>query len=651
MVRNQVELSGNDRRAAKKDDLILPGQKVSTKAQSSAEVAYADGTRILVEENSELSLYGVAPPPPPPGKKAKRGVVKPGATTLLRGEVLLSVPALAAAPAPVAKGGKPAKAPKKAPAAKPAVTATVATPVGKVIAAPGSQVRISVEPTGVTRVAIYAGQAQLQGKGKPTVLAAGTGNRIENAKVPPTPGQPLPTAPQVASVQQLSFSSGEPVEVRGTFKSAAGAAPATALRVQVARDAGFVNLVSDVRVAGTETRLMPQPVAPGDYYVRVSAIDAQGVEGLAGPPTRVRVARVSALPGGNGKRAAVSVEGKDLYCSIDGAPLSPVLEPLPLTPARSHLLRCATTPDNPRPEETAEQRLSAVQSGPLVARLEPGAVSFSQPDPKLQVAATGQRQVTLVLSDAAGAPMSGATVLAEGVGGVQVSAVRESSTPGSYVATVTWPAGQRGHSLRYVINDTETFEGQLPDALPPSPAEPAKGDETHASNEQQPGKRFAFEMGLFPGAGLDTSRLSFNVGGGLEFGGRIRLPYGALAFALRPQYEYYTPSPGVSHVINAGLPITYRIRKNLDADIVPYIGVLPQFIADFSYLTRDGVRVTDGEWRTGFGIGGLIGTEFRIKHGAVFIEGGYRYVLLRSAPDYLPSLNSIFANLGFRFTF
>lgn len=655
-ARNQVEVIGTDRRAAKKDDTVFPGQKVTTQAKSSAEVGYADGTRVIVSENSELSLYGVAPPPPPPGKKGKPPVFKPGTTTLLKGEVILIVPAPVAAPAqevpaPAGKGKAKAKAPKKPAAPKPAITATIATPAGKVIVSPGSEVRISVEQTGVTRVAVYNGQAQLAGKGKPIVLAANTGGRIENAKTAPKPGAPLPAAPIISGVQQLSFSAGEPVDVRGSYGAAPGSAAPAGWHVQVARDSAFDTLTSDVRVAGTETRLLPQKVEPGDYYVRVSAVDATGSEGPMSVATRVRVARVSVLPGGEGKRAQVAIEGKDLYCSLDGAPLSPVLEPLPLTPAREHLVRCATVSSNARPEQTVEKRVSAAQSGPLVSRLEPGAVSFTQPDPKAQIAATGTRQVTLVLADAAGTPLTGATVRVESVGGAQVSGVKESQTPGSYVATVTWTAGQTGHSLRYTVNEVETYEGRLPDAVPPPPAEPNKDE-----NEKPQPKRFAFELGLFPTAGVDTTRFTFNIGGGLDIGGRIRLPYGALAFALRPQYEFHPASPALAHVIAAGLPITYRIRKNVDESIVPYIGVLPQFIAVNANLTNNGVIVDDPStsgWRTAFGIGGLIGTEFRIKRGAVFVEGGYRYAIRFGdpAPAYVPSLNTLFANLGFRVGF
>jgi hypothetical protein len=86
---------------------------------------------------------------------------------------------------------------------------------------------------------------------------------------------------------------------------------------------------------------------------------------------------------------------------------------------------------------------------------------------------------------------------------------------------------------------------------------------------------------------------------------------------------------------------------------VPYIGVLPQFLAHYDFLAKDGVQVSDGSWQRAFALGGLLGTEFRVKRGAVFVEGGYRQVLYRSADtlDSFPTLNGLFANLGFRLTF
>ena len=646
-VRNQVELSTPERHAAKSDEIVSPGQVLSTQAQSAADVTFADGTRAQLGENSELSMYGVATalPAPKKGKPAKPAPFKPGTTTLLRGELTLTTPAQAAAPPPPApaKGGKPVKVAKPT-APKIPATAVVATPVGRITASPSSTVRISVEPTGLTRVAVLGGTAQLQGPGKakPIQLASGSGTRADNAKTPPKPAQPLPAPPVISGLQQLSFTSGDPVSVPGTFAAAPGGAAVSGWHLQVARDAAFDKVLTDARVTSSESKVLAQPAAAGDYYIRISAVNADGLEGQASAPVRVRVARVTVLSGSEGRRASVAVEGKDLFCGLDGGPLSAVADPLPLSPAREHTLRCATVAQNARPEESAQQVISATQSGPLVSRVEPGAVSFTQTE--------GQRQVTLVLSDAAGTPVTGANVTAEGTGGLQVSPVRETATPGSYLSTVKWTAGQTGQGVRYRINDVETYESKLPDAKPAAAVEQAKAEsETPPSSEG--GKRVAFELAAMPVAAIDVQRVVFGVGGALDIGARIRLPYGALAFALRPQYEFYQGAPAVSHLVGGGLPITFRIRKDVDADLVPYIGVLPQFVADYSFLSRDGVRISEGEWRIGFGIGGLAGTEFRFNHGAVFVEGGYRHMLLRSAPDTYPTFNSIFANAGIRLTF
>lgn len=646
-VRSQAALSGPTPHPAKVDEVVSPGHVLSTQAQSAAELSFADGTRAQLGENSELSLYGVAPPLPAPlkGKPVKPAPFRPGTTTLLRGELTLTTPAPPAAPAkvaPPAKGAKPAPVVKPA-AAKTPVTALLATPMGKVTAAPNSTVRVSVEPTGVTRVAVYGGSAQLlaPGKAKPVAISAGSGLRIDSVKAPAKPVQPLPAAPSVAGVQQLSFSTGEPVAVAGTFAAAAGTAAPAGFRMQVARDAGFEKIVTDTRLPGSESKLVPQPVAAGDSYIRVSALSTDGLEGPASAPVRVRVARVTVVPGSEGRRAAVSIEGKDLFCSLDGGPMSAVADPLPLSPARDHSLQCATVAQNPRPEESAQLAISAAQSGPLSARVEPGAVTFN--------ATEGQRPVTLVLSDAVGTPVTGATVTAQGQGGLQVSDVRETATPGSYLATVKWPAGQTGHSLQYRINDVETYESRLPDAQPAQPAAQAAAKEDTPAGPSA--KRVAFEIAAMPVTAIDTERLVFGVGGALDLGVRVRLGYGALAVALRPQYEFYQSAPSVTHAVGAGLPITFRIRKDVDADLVPYIGVLPQIVADYSFLAQDGMRRSDGEWRVGFGLGGFGGSEFRFKYGAVFVEAGYRHMLLRSVPETLPSLNSIFANVGLRLTF
>lgn len=643
VVRSQAEIVTGTRVVAQVGDVLLPGQRLTTQAQSGADLKYADGTKVSLMENSDLSLYGVAPPPPAPGKKPK--AFKPGTTTLKSGELLITVPS----PPPPAQV-QAAPVVKKPVAAKPSPSTIIATPVGKVTVAQGSMARVTVEPTGVTRVAVYSGSAQLAplGKGKPVTLAAGTASRVDSAKSGVAPAKPLPGSPVVKGVQQMLFSTGEAVSVAGSYEAPTGATDISATRVQLADDVGFDRMVSDVRVTGTTGPLVTQQLSPGDHYVRLSALTKDGMEGPMTAPIKIRVARVSLAPGGDGKPATVTVTGKHFVCGLDDGVLSAatVGVPLSLMPAREHVVRCALTAEASRAEEKAEYKLSAAQSGPLISRLEPGAVTYSPTE--------GQRPLTLVLQDAAGVPVTGARVKAEGRGGVQLGDVVETTTPGSYTTTARWPLTSLvGHSVHYSANDVDAFDGRLPDVMAPDATAVNKGGDAEgsATDDGKSKKRFQLELGAFPLTMIDTQSLVFAIGGGLEIGGRVRLPYGALAFALRPQYEYFGSNPARTHVVAVGVPITYRMRKDIDAPLVPYVGILPQFIADNSALTRDGVQLGDAAWRTGFGVGALLGNEFRFKHGAVFLEGGYRHVLLRSAPVEIPSLSGIFVNLGYRATF
>ena len=52
-----------------------------------------------------------------------------------------------------------------------------------------------------------------------------------------------------------------------------------------------------------------------------------------------------------------------------------------------------------------------------------------------------------------------------------------------------------------------------------------------------------------------------------------------------------------------------------------------------------------------FAIGGLLGVELRLRRGAMFVEGGYRYVVNGPDNQDFASLSGVFANLGYRLNF
>lgn len=637
---HQVEaVSSMDRHGARKDEVLWPGTRVDSALGSGAEVGFADGTRIFVGENTSFSVFGVPPPSPAKGP-AKKFV--PGSNTITVGEITVVVPAAPAvlgAVAPVA-GKKPVKAAKPAPVKIPR-TATIVTPVGKVTVNPGSAARITVEPkTGATRVSLYDGAAALAGKGKTITLAANQSSTIASVTAPPSVAAALPVAPVLKDVPGLVLTTGGPVEVKGSYAAGAGPAPA-GWHVQVAQDGSFETVIKEGRVAVSETRAMTSAVGPGDYHVRVSAVSTEGSVGPWSQPAHVQVARVTLWPGGDGKRAAVQVDGKGVFCGLDGTDLQAVGQPIPLQPAKEHTLRCATSASGAQPKDTTEFKVSATQSGPVVAKLDVGTPSFTLQE--------GQREVRLQITDAAGSPITGATVTAEGTGGARPDAVRELPGTGTYVTTAHWLPGKTGLGLRYTINGVEHYESALPDALPTTDKPKQKGDDE--AGEKAPVKAFAVELGLMPVVQIDIPRGVFGIGGALEIGGRLKLPYGAFAFSLRPQYEYFAPAPGASHIVGGGLLLAYRFRS-LDAPWAPYIGVLPQFLAEYSFLARDGVQVQDGSWMSQFGIGGLLGAEIRLRRGSVFVEAGYRYMVWgRQERDEYATLNGAFGTVGYRVNF
>jgi hypothetical protein len=87
----------------------------------------------------------------------------------------------------------------------------------------------------------------------------------------------LPPAPAAATAQ----TDDDGVTLRWASRAHA------AYRIQVARDAAFTQVLHDERV-GEPQWLLRKP-APGNYFVRIQAIDADGFAGPFGQPQRVDV--------------------------------------------------------------------------------------------------------------------------------------------------------------------------------------------------------------------------------------------------------------------------------------------------------------------------------------------------------------------------
>ncbi len=227
--------------------------------------------------------------------------------------------------------------------------------------------------------------------------------------------------------------------------------------VEVARDARFNELIADVRGDAARSRVEIPDVDPGTYFMRVSAVDADGFQGPPSEVVSTSVARASsAVDAGGARRVTVS---QGLFCSLDGAPLAPVSDAaIEVERRHQHTLRCALDAAG---EGAVERVFEALRVGPL--RLD---ASLSTSDATQRTASARVRVL-----DASGAPVpreglrveSGdSAVLAGDLTPVQGSA-------GDYDVALQWARATRVVTLRATFED-EHAEAAL--ALPEEPAAP-----------------------------------------------------------------------------------------------------------------------------------------------------------------------------------
>jgi hypothetical protein len=195
------------------------------------------------------------------------------------------------------------------PMTEPGSSFEVRTPL-TVAAVRGTEFRVSFDPAaGMATTAVEDGRVAFAGAAtaRPTgttpppqpeqLIQPGFGARADGSgpqgAVPLLPGPRLvaPDAPQTG--ETLAF----------TVDPLPGAA---AYAVAVARDAGMLDLVSEARGPATEQGAAPPIVLPslptGTYFVRVSAIDPAGIEGLPRTYTFDRVR--NGVAGGMGAAGA-----------------------------------------------------------------------------------------------------------------------------------------------------------------------------------------------------------------------------------------------------------------------------------------------------------------------------------------------------------
>jgi hypothetical protein len=296
----------NARRAGKLDwQEANPGQglwrldAVNTLNSAGAEVTFRDETRLQMNENAFVVIYGQKSTARPDALE------KSGMVELVQGEMNISLAAL--------RGEG----------------VGVQTPAAAV-AARSKSLLVDVDAQKMSRVSVYDGQAEVAAQGQRVQVPKGHGTRVAQGKVPEKP-RPLPEAPRWAggnrSMRLLMEGQGVDEELGW-----AAVKDAALYRVELARDERFNDAVhkETVRAGAEALRSVARTLVPGVYYARVRAVDAAGLVGTPSEVRQVEVLRVKAskgVVGPQGIQGALRVEfavdnAEALDFRLDGVPVT-----------------------------------------------------------------------------------------------------------------------------------------------------------------------------------------------------------------------------------------------------------------------------------------------------------------------------------------
>ncbi len=409
--------------AAQPGEVLARGARVRVPEGGAAEITFANGAVVELAERTQMMMFA-SPTPPAPNQPPSV------TTTLLRGVMRIRVaPSVGARP------------PALVPIATASTTVWVGRADGIVAADLGGH---------ITRIAAHSGRIRVRANTREYILRAGSGTTEELAHPPVPYRQLLPQPTWLTTPPARVISGGEPIEVSATYGVRAPAV-VSQWRVQVARDEAFHDVLANDRVPAARTRWDSPALAPGAYYARVIAIDADRFESPASTPVRVFVAAPRVVPGTMGtdtvpgRVASVDVP-EGFRCGLDGAPPAHVDRPIPLVPGREHALFCLSDAQG---FDLRGITVTAAQAGPLSHDVTMRGVSY------------GESTVGLRLRDAEGHGVPYANITVATDQGVRLDPLREGSERGVYTASVHWPQGVGRARFRFTINNAITFEQDL----------------------------------------------------------------------------------------------------------------------------------------------------------------------------------------------
>ncbi|MDX1252385.1 MAG: FecR domain-containing protein [Gammaproteobacteria bacterium] len=235
-----VPAQGSEPLAVETGRMLNNGDRIRTGANSNLTLRFADGSRLMVMENSRLTLETMT-------AYGQSGVTNTRAR-LESGQIETQV------------------TPRKGPAARyEVITPAIA------IGVRGTDFRVSAdEHIKTSRSEVLEGAVAAEAAGARLAVPAGFGTLAEAGK-PPIPPKALLKAPDLSGTATLL----QRLPLRFKWTALEGAA---AYRAQVFADPDFQNLLLDGAFKNNEAKWADLP--DGHYFLRVRATDEQGLEGL-----------------------------------------------------------------------------------------------------------------------------------------------------------------------------------------------------------------------------------------------------------------------------------------------------------------------------------------------------------------------------------
>ena len=302
-VRNQVKVEAAEAKPGKVNDPLFRGNRVATEQRSGADVLFRDESELRMGERTLVIILGDS-------KSRTRAEVRE--TTLVSGELTTKLAALSAT--------------------RVATDGAVADVRG--------EARVSVDAKKTTRVAALKGDSSVTAQKKKVEVKEGFGSKVELGKAP-TPPRPLPIAPgwREGGLPSMTLTQeGATADVAAVLQQS-GEGKISGYRVQVAQDAEFRDLESDLFVAAPVDRVEVAGLVAGVYYVRVASVDDDDFVGKFSEPISTRVVALRATPegytstDGNVQCATTSQPGKQVTkCTSDDGRQATLEREVPMPP-------------------------------------------------------------------------------------------------------------------------------------------------------------------------------------------------------------------------------------------------------------------------------------------------------------------------------